>query len=48
MSWQPGNEPQCIKKSHEIALLIRPHNKDWREGRFDRVPGEDAFIPLPD
>jgi redox-sensitive bicupin YhaK (pirin superfamily) len=21
---------------------------DWKEGRFDRVPGETEFIPLPD
>ena len=22
--------------------------KDWREGRFDEVPGDDEFIPLPE
>ena len=22
--------------------------KDWREGRFDKVPGDDEFIPLPE
>ena len=21
---------------------------DWREGRFDKVPGDDEFIPLPE
>ena len=21
---------------------------DWRENRFDQVPGENEFIPLPD
>ena len=21
---------------------------DWRDGRFDKVPGDDEFIPLPD
>ncbi len=22
--------------------------RDWREGRFDKVPGDDEFIPLPE
>jgi hypothetical protein len=21
---------------------------DWRESRFERVPGDDEFIPLPE
>lgn len=27
---------------------IRQASDDWREGRFDRVPGDNEFIPLPD
>jgi len=28
MSWQPGNEPDCIARADAIELLIRPHEKD--------------------
>ena len=28
MSWQPCNEPDCIERSDEVELLIRPHEKD--------------------
>ena len=27
---------------------IEQASDDWREGRFDSVPGDDEFIPLPD
>ena len=27
---------------------IEQAKDDWREGRFDPVPGDDQFIPLPD
>lgn len=27
---------------------IEQAKDDWREGRFDKVPGDDEFIPLPD
>jgi redox-sensitive bicupin YhaK (pirin superfamily) len=27
---------------------IRQASEDWRDGRFDKVPGDDEFIPLPD
>ncbi len=27
---------------------IEQAKSDWREGRFDKVPGDDEFIPLPD
>jgi len=27
---------------------IEQAKEDWREGRFDAVPGETEFIPLPD
>ncbi len=27
---------------------IETAKRDWREGRFGSVPGDDAFIPLPD
>ncbi len=27
---------------------IEQAKRDWRDGRFDRVPGDDEFIPLPD
>ena len=26
---------------------IEQAKDDWREGRFDPVPGDDEFIPLP-
>ncbi|MEJ8567151.1 pirin family protein [Elongatibacter sediminis] len=27
---------------------IEKAKSDWRDGRFDKVPGDDEFIPLPD
>jgi redox-sensitive bicupin YhaK (pirin superfamily) len=27
---------------------IEQGKRDWREGRFDTVPGETEFIPLPE
>jgi redox-sensitive bicupin YhaK (pirin superfamily) len=27
---------------------IEQAKDDWRDGRFDKVPGDDEFIPLPD
>jgi redox-sensitive bicupin YhaK (pirin superfamily) len=27
---------------------IEQAKRDWREGRFETVPGESEFIPLPD
>ena len=27
---------------------IEQAKDDWREGRFDKVPGDDEFIPLPE
>ena len=27
---------------------IEQAKRDWKEGRFDMVPGETDFIPLPD
>ena len=27
---------------------IEQGKRDWRDGRFARVPGDDEFIPLPD
>ena len=27
---------------------IEQAKRDWQEGRFDKVPGDDEFIPLPD
>ena len=27
---------------------IEQAKKDWKEGRFDKVPGETEFIPLPE
>lgn len=27
---------------------IRAAKRDWKEGRFDSVPGEEEFIPLPE
>jgi hypothetical protein len=27
---------------------IKKAKADWKEGRFDKVPGESEFIPLPD
>jgi redox-sensitive bicupin YhaK (pirin superfamily) len=27
--------------------LIEQASDDWREGRFEMVPGDDEFIPLP-
>ncbi len=27
---------------------IETARQDWRDGRFDPVPGDDEFIPLPD
>ena len=27
---------------------IEQAKRDWQENRFDKVPGDDEFIPLPD
>jgi hypothetical protein len=27
---------------------IEQAKRDWRDGRFDMVPGDDEFIPLPE
>lgn len=27
---------------------IEQAKHDWREGRFDRIEGDDEFIPLPE
>ena len=27
---------------------LKQAKRDWAEGRFDKVPGETEFIPLPD
>jgi len=34
-----------VAATHE---RIETAKRDWREGRFGSVPGDDAFIPLPD
>lgn len=34
-----------VSTSHE---RIEQAKRDWREGRFDRVVGDDEFIPLPE
>lgn len=33
---------------HSSRERIEQARDDWREGRFDPVPGDDEFIPLPD
>lgn len=33
---------------HSSRDRIEQAKSDWREGRFDPVPGDDEFIPLPD
>jgi hypothetical protein len=33
---------------HRSRERIEQAKQDWREGRFDPVPGDDEFIPLPD
>jgi len=27
---------------------IEQAKRDWREGRFERIEGDDEFIPLPE
>ncbi len=33
---------------HSSEARIEQAKDDWREGRFEMVPGDDEFIPLPD
>lgn len=33
---------------HSSSERIDRAREDWREGRFETVPGDDEFIPLPD
>ena len=33
---------------HSDPQRIEQARDDWREGRFEPVPGDDEFIPLPD
>ncbi len=33
---------------HSSEARIEQAKDDWREGRFEKVPGDDEFIPLPD
>ena len=33
---------------HSSEARIEQAREDWREGRFEMVPGDDEFIPLPD
>ena len=33
---------------HSSEARIEQAKADWREGRFEMVPGDDEFIPLPD
>lgn len=33
---------------HSSEARIEKAKDDWREGRFEMVPGDDEFIPLPD
>ena len=33
---------------HSSEARIEQAKEDWREGRFEMVPGDDEFIPLPD
>ena len=33
---------------HSSEARIEQAKQDWREGRFEMVPGDDEFIPLPD
>jgi redox-sensitive bicupin YhaK (pirin superfamily) len=33
---------------HTDSARIEKAAEDWRSGKFDAVPGDDEFIPLPD
>lgn len=47
-----GGHPLGIRHMYWNLVSSRPERieqakDDWREGRFDPVPGDDEFIPLP-
>ncbi|HOX72249.1 MAG TPA: pirin family protein [Dokdonella sp.] len=46
----PLDGPRFIKWNFVAATRERidQASEDWREGRFDKVPGEIEFIPLPE
>ncbi|MEL7025554.1 MAG: pirin family protein [Pseudomonadota bacterium] len=47
---EPYAEPRHIWWNFVSSRLerIEQAKQDWRDGRFDSVPGEHEFIPLPD
>ena len=44
----PGRRTVWWNFVHSSRERIEQAKRDWREGRFAGVPGEDDFIPLPD
>ncbi|MEM7610988.1 MAG: pirin family protein [Pseudomonadota bacterium] len=47
---EPLSEPRHLWWNFVSSRLerIEQAKQDWREGRFDSVPGDDEFIPLPE
>lgn len=47
---EPFPEPRLIWWNFvsSSAARIEQAKRDWQQGRFDAVPGESEFIPLPD
>ena len=49
-----GGEPLASDRTLYWNFVARSRERieqakdDWRNGRFDPVPGDDEFIPLPD
>ena len=49
-----GGEPLASDRTLDWNFVARSRERieqakdDWRNGRFDPVPGDDEFIPLPD
>ena len=44
----PGPRAMFWNFVHSSRERIEQAKQDWRDGKFDPVPGDDEFIPLPD
>ena len=43
-----ATDPTILVRSAEIDRICERYKADWRAGRFEAVPGESEWIPLPE
>jgi hypothetical protein len=54
MSWQPAIDPKpgdtfaCDAIEMVIVPCARDLGADWKTARFEAIPGDTEFIPLPE